>query len=264
MKSPIRYFGGKGNMYNEISSRFPKDTDYKTYIEPYGGSAAMLLSRPLSGHAEIYNDIYDNVYSLMKCLSDNTLYEQLKFKCDLALYSSKVRKEYKVKLKEHGLSLVDRAFYFWYVNRTSHGGIGGWSVATVIRRNMSKSTSDFLSCIDRMQQLHDRFSAVIIENTDAIELMNKFNYTNVFIYADPPYHHDTRGSARYACDYTNENHEKFIDCVMGLSSKILISGYSCKAYERLEQKFTREDFEVKTIDGNNDSKTKIESLWKNY
>ena len=250
-------------MFNEILEHFPKDTDYKVYLEPYGGSAAMLLARPLTGHIEIYNDIYENVYSLFKCLSDKSLFEQLRLKCELAIYSAQLRKEYKEKLKEQ-LDLLERAYYFWYVNRTSHNGIGGFSVNCCVRRKMSKATSDFLSCIERMPELHDRLSAVIIEQRDAIEIIEKYNQSNVFIYADPPYHHDTRGTHRYVHDYTDEQHEQFIDAVLASDAKVLISGYACKAYERLEPKFTRIDFEVKTIDGTFEKKTKVESLWKNY
>jgi DNA adenine methylase len=263
MKSPIKYFGGKGNMFNEIKVHFPADDQYKVYVEPFGGSAAMLLARPLTGHVEIYNDIFENVYSLFKCLSDKALFEELKAKCDLAIYSAQIRKEYKEKLKDQ-LGLVERAYYYWYVNRTSHNGIGGWSVNCCIRRKMSKATSDFLSCIDRLPELHDRLSAVIIENRDAVELMKKYDQSNVFIYADPPYHHETRGTHRYVHDYTDEQHESFIDACLASNAKVLISGYACKPYERLETKFKRFDFDVKTIDGTFEKKTKVESLWKNY
>lgn len=263
IQSPLRYFGGKGNLVDKISKYFPPSATYKLYIEPYGGSAAMLLDRPL-GHVEIYNDIYENVYSLFKCLSDAELFAQFKHKCDIVLYSAQLRVEYKQKLKEQ-LSILDRAFYFWYVNRTSHNGIGGWSSHSAIRRKMSKATSDFLSCIDRMQELHDRLSAVIIEKKDAIELINKYNSSDAFIYADPPYHHDTRGATRYVHDYTDEQHEQFIDTVITSNAKILISGYECDAYKRLESSgFRRIDFTVNTVDGNLDAKQKIESLWLNY
>ena len=250
-------------MFNEILEHFPADSEYKIYLEPYGGSGAMLLSRPLSGHVEIYNDIYENVYSLFKCLSDKALFDELKARCDLALYSSQLRAEYKEKLKEK-LSLPERAYYYWYVNRSSHNGVGGWSVNCCVRRKMSKATSDFLSCIDRMGELHDRLSAVIIENRDAIKLIKKYDQSNVFIYCDPPYHHDTRGSSRYVHDYTDEQHEEFIDACLASQAKILVSGYACPAYVRLETKFKRIDFEVNTIDGTFEKKTKVESLWKNY
>lgn len=261
MKPPIKYFGGKSTMISKIIPHFPLDSHYNIYLEPYGGSGALLLSRPLTGHVEIYNDINENVYSLFKCLVDPELFIEFKNKCDLALYSAQLRKEYKEKLKGK-LSVVDRAYYFWYVNRSSHNGIGGWSITCCIRRNMSKSTSDFLSNIDRLKKLHDRLSAVIIEKRDAIELMKKYNDPTVFVYADPPYHLSTRGNTRYEHDYTIEDHEKFINCVLELKSKVLISGYNNSEYGLLEKKFSRIDF--KTTTGTQQKKTKVESLWKNY
>lgn len=264
MRSPLKYFGGKNNMINKIIPHFPKDNEYKIYLEPYGGSAAILLSRSLNSHAEIYNDIYENVYSLFKCISDKTLFEEFRNKCELSLYSAQFRKEYKEKLKEKGLSILDRAFFFWYVNRTSFNGVGGWTANCYIRRKMSKSTSDFLSAIERLPELHDRLSSVIIENKDAIDLIETYDKSDVFMYLDPPYHQDTRGATRYIHDYTNEQHEKFIDSVLKSKAKILISGYECKAYKRLEPIFTKIKFDVKTMSGDYKKKISTEVLWKNY
>ena len=263
MKPAIKSFGGKSGMIHELTSHFPEWASYDIFIDAFGGSGAVTLSQPL-GKIEIYNDIDKNIYSVYKAISDPTLFEEFKQKCDLSLYMEDLRKEFKQKIKDPSISLVERAFMFWYINRVSHNGIGGFSTTGCIRRNMSKSTSDFLSSIDRLKEMHDRFSSIIVENRDAIKLMEKYNQDNVFVYSDPPYHHDTRGSTRYACDYTDEQHEQFIDCVLKLKSKVLISGYECDQYKRLEPKFKRVDFQVKTIDGNFNPKTKTESLWKNY
>lgn len=264
IKAPIKYFGGKGGMYKEIIKYFPAPESYHIYCEPFGGSASILLSQPL-GHVEMYNDIYQNVYCLYSVLSNKESFLRFKEKCDLAIYSEHLREEFKFKLKTKiDLTAIDRAFYYWYVNRTSHNGIGGFSTNCYIRRNMSKSTSDFLSCVDRLRELHDRLSAVIILNQDALELIKNRDAKNVFFYIDSPYHHSTRTSARYECDFSNEQHEQLIDILLNLKGKALVSGYICDAYKRLETKFKRIDFPVKTVSGTFEKKTKIESLWKNY
>ena len=46
---------------------------------------------------------------------------------------------------------------------------------------MSKSVSDFLSAIDRLDEIHDRLSKVIVTNCDGIDLIEKYNTENVFI-----------------------------------------------------------------------------------
>jgi len=43
MNAPIKYFGGKGTMFNEIIKYFPDPSTYNTYIEPFGGSYSIGL-----------------------------------------------------------------------------------------------------------------------------------------------------------------------------------------------------------------------------
>lgn len=263
MNAPIRYYGSKGGFYNKIIEHFPK-TPYDTYVEPFAGTFIIGLKKPIT-KVEVYNDLNSNVYSLYKVISDRELFQQFKQKCDLALYCEELRKECKETLKDEDLTLVDRAFNFFYVNRTSHNGIGGFSMNTHVRRGMSKAVSDFLSSIDRLPELHDRLSKVIITNTDGIKLINKYNNPNTLLYCDPPYHWSTRTDARYEFDMNDEDQERFIDSVINSKSKILISGYECELYNKLtDNGFTKHSFEVKTMDGNFKKKTKIETLWKNY
>lgn len=264
MKSPIKYFGGKGTMFKNIMDNFPNQSEYDIYLEPFGGSFSVGLHREPYG-TEIYNDLEKNVYSLYMVLSNPDLFTKFKEKCDLVFYSDDIRKSFKELLKDDTIDIVDRAFYFFYVNRTSHNGVGGYSMNTVIRRTTSKSVSDFLSSIDRLPELHDRLSRVIVSNTDGIELIKRYNDERTFIYCDPPYEQSTRTNARYKVDMDRDGHELFLTTVIESKAKILISGYDCDLYNILtENGFTKVDFEVKTISGNFTPKTKVETLWKNY
>lgn len=264
MNSPIKYFGGKGNMFNKIIEYFPKKKEYNTYIEPFGGSYSIGLKKdPVA--IEIYNDMDKNVYSLYKVLSDPIMFKEFKRNCDLVLYAEDIRSEHIKKLKDETISMVDRAFSFFYVNRTSHNGVGGFSKNTYVRRSMSKSVSDFLSAIDRLPELHDRLSKIIVTNTDGMGLIRKFNRENVFMYCDPPYEQSTRTSTRYKVDMDRSEHLDFLDAVMVSDAKILISGYDCELYDVLgENGFKKASFEVKTITGNFKPKTKTEYLFYNY
>jgi len=264
MNSPIKYFGGKGTMFNSIIEYFPKKKEYNTYIEPFGGSYSIGLKKdPVE--IEIYNDMDQNVYSLYKVLSDPVMYKEFKRNCDLVFYSEDIRSEHIKNLKDETISMVERAFSFFYVNRTSHNGVGGFSKNTYIRRGMSKSVSDFLSAIDRLPELHDRLSKIIVTNMDGMKLIRKFNRENVFMYCDPPYEQSTRTSTRYNVDMDRAAHVDFLEAVIESKSKILISGYHCDLYDQLmDNGFQRVSFEVKTIDGNFKPKTKTEYLYYNY
>lgn len=259
--SPIKYFGGKGTMFNKIFEYFPEE--YSTYVEPFAGSFSLGLKQ--SCPIEVYNDLEQNVYTLYKVISDPILFEKFKFLADLYPYSQDFRQEFKDKLKKNvDLSEIDRAFYFFYVNRTSHNGVGGFSVNNVIRRNMSKSSSDYLSAVDRLLDLHHRLSKVIVLNKDGIEIIKKYNSSNTLIYCDPPYHHTTRTSTRYKQDMDNNTQLVFLETVNKSNSKILISGYKNEVYDEYLKDWEEINFEVKTISGKFEKKTKIETLWRNY
>lgn len=273
MNPPIRYFGGKNGMASKILKYFPKEDSYDTYIEPFGGSFGVALHNPNIPPIEIYNDLDNNVYSLFLTLVDNEMFEQFRKLCDCIIYSENVRKTFKQDLKEipfnedDKLSIVHRAFKFFYVNRTSRNGIGGFSINTCVRRSMSKSCSDLLSTIEGLPKLHDRLSKVIVTNQDGIKLINKYSQReDVFIYADPPYHQSTCTETRYNVDMNDDEQERFIDECVNAKCKILISGYDCDAYKRLEENgFIKIKFIVHTMSGNRKTKKdKVEYLWMNY
>ena len=266
MQSLIRYFGGKGNgLCRIIYQFFPAKSEYEVYVEPFGGGANLLLYKEPFG-VEIYNDLEKNVYSLFKVLSNKDLFLKFREICELSYYSADLRNEYKKDLKDDKLDILERAYKFFYINRTSVNGVGGFSVATCIRRNMSKPVSDLLSTVDDLPAFHNRLSRVVIENTDGIDLISHYDRPKVFIYADPPYAHETRTDARYTVDMNDEQQKKLIDVLLRLKhAKVLLSGYDCKEYDKLVRNgWDKIKFKVKTQDGNRRPKIKTEILWKNY
>ena len=256
MNSPIKYYGGKTYMTDIIKNHFPKQ--YNVYVQGFGGGASLLFSKNQE-KCQIYNDLGKNVYSLFKTLSDKEMFLQLKQKLDLTYYSSDLRKQFKQKLKEDNLSLLQRAYCFIYVNRSSFNGVGGFSTNLITRRNMSKSVSDYLSMIDYLPQIHNRLSSVIVENRDIFELIPKYDSKETFFYLDPPYVHETRSSTTsYEQQMTNEQHEQLINLINNSKGMFLISGYYHPIYDNLRN-FNRIDFESP-----NSGSDSIETLWFNY
>lgn len=266
MNAPIKYFGGKNGMFGKILPHFPNKEEYTTYIEPFGGSYAIGFHMDHVPMVEIYNDMNNNVYTLYKVLADKEKFAQFKQMCDLYPYSEQFRYDFKEKLKQDDITDVERAFSFFYVNRTSHNGIGGLSVNMVVRRNMCKSISDYLSAVDNLEAFHQRMSRMVIMHRDGVELMRRYrNYEDVFMYCDPPYVQETRGETRYETDMDDEGHKRFVDECIESKAKLLISGYDNELYAKLtDNGFTRVDFEVNAVDGTPKKKKKTESLWKNY
>ena len=264
MRSCIRYFGGKGTFADKILEYFPKDYEKMTYLEPFFGSGALLFHKNRS-NVEIINDLDDNIYSLFKVMIDKNLFEKFKNMCDLTPYSEKLLKEYTQSLKTE-LDIVERAYKYFYCNRVSYNGLGGFSASGVVRRNMSKSVSDYLSSIDGLYNTHDRLSGVVVHNTDALGLIQKWDKENTFIYSDSPYANETRSAGRYKHDMTNDDQDKYLNVLLNIKfAKILISGYNCDRYSVLENNgWKRIDMEIKTQNNNRKGKSKVESLWFNY
>jgi site-specific DNA-adenine methylase len=71
LKAPFPYFGGKSKIANEVWARFG---DVKNYVEPFCGSAAMLLARPdYAGQTETINDadgLVSNFYRALQAAPD--------------------------------------------------------------------------------------------------------------------------------------------------------------------------------------------------
>lgn len=257
MKSPIKYYGGKSYMTKIILEQFPKD--YEIYVEGFGGGASVLFSKEKSP-LEVYNDLGENVYSLFLILSDKQKFYELKEKLELTYYSEEIREKFKFDLKLKNLSVEERAYKFLYVNRTSFNGVGGFSSTLLVRRNMSKSTSDYLSMIDKLPEIHNRLSSVIIEHKDIFELLEKYNKENVFMYLDPPYVHSTRKSTQqYEVEMSDEEHKKLCEMLLNFKGKVLLSGYDNDIYKILDSKFTKMSF-----NSPNSNSESIETLWRNY
>ena len=244
-------------MTNIIIEQFPKD--YEVYVEGFGGGASVLFEKEKTP-LEVYNDLGENVYSLFKVLSDKEMFNRLKEKLDLTYYSEELRNEYKQDLKRNDLTLEDRAYKFIFVNRSSFNGVGGFSTTMLARRNMSKSTSDYLSMIDKLPEIHNRLSSVIIEHKDIMDLLDKYDKETTFMYLDPPYVKETRLSNQtYEVEMSNEEHIKMCERLLSFKGKILLSGYDNELYKILDSKFNKLSFESP-----NANSSAIECLWKNY
>lgn len=62
----LRYHGGKWRLAPWIIQHFPP---HRTYVEPYGGAASVLMRKPRS-YAEVYNDLDGEVCSLFRVLRE--------------------------------------------------------------------------------------------------------------------------------------------------------------------------------------------------
>ena len=266
-KAPIAWFGGKYYLARWIIEQIP---EHRVYIEPFGGMANVLLKKQLS-EVEVFNDLDGRVVNFFRVIRDHTSFHELKRRCELTPYS---REEFS-KLCEtpEPNDPIGRAWWFFVRCRQARGGLGlskitkkAWATSTRTRRQMPEPVSKYLSAIDGLEAVADRFRHVVIEQMPAIELIKKYDKPDVLFYCDPPYPGSTRSGGRadmYAVEMTDTEHEGLLKTLNTCASKVMISSYDSDLYQCHLGQWRRADKSMH-VQFSNSGGDRSELLWMNF
>ena len=105
-----------------------------------------------------------------------------------------------------------------------------------------------------------RLKDVQIENRPALDIIRRFNFDNVLIYADPPYLLDTRGGKQYRHEMTEQDHLDLLAALLQHKGPVILSGYPSEMYDRELKSWNR--IERKSYNQNADPRTEV--LWFNF
>ena len=160
-------------------SFFPQ---HHSYLEPFLGSGAVLFNKPRS-HIETVNDLDGNVVNLFRWIREDP--ERLAREIYLTPYSREV---YKHAFDEKPEDSFQKAVNFYIRLNMGHGfrTTGKKSDG----RTMYKAGKDLMLrrtgaiSLKKIMQAAERLRGVQIEQMPATELIQRFNYSNVLIYAD--------------------------------------------------------------------------------
>lgn len=261
---PFRWYGGKYSHLDFILPQLPKT---EQYIEPFGGSAAVLINREASP-VETYNDIDGDVVNFFKVLRENR--DELLEKIALTPFSREELTKAVEKKNDDDLSDIERARLFFVRAGQTRSGLaqeatpGRWAYCkSTSRRNMSGAVSRWHGRLDQLYDVADRLRRVQIENKPATEVIERHDDENSLFYLDPPYPHEIRGDTNsYGHEMTDDDHRELAEAVKNCEGKVAISGYQCDLYNELFGDWNRVDGEVKTMHTTKDQRQ--ESLWLNY
>jgi len=230
MRSPILWFGGKGNMVAKLLPLI-KEIQHHTYVEPFGGGASLLLAKPPSP-VEVYNDLDQGLVGFFRVLRDPVQFAEFHRLVSLTQYS---RAEY-----YHARDTwateddpVQRA-YLWYVTaRQSFSGCFGssWSLAvTCSGRGMACTASKWLSAVERLPEVVERLLRVQVECHDWRQILDTYDRPGTLFYLDPPYVMSTRSAGGYAHELTADDHRELVERLPDLSGQWVLSGYESPLY----------------------------------
>ena len=262
--SPLKWYGGKFYIVNEILKYIPK---HQCYVEPFFGSGQVFFKKP-KAMVEVINDIDLNVYSFFKVLANDSLFNEFIKKVYLLYAHRKIFEEQKRIMENDNANIVDKAVAFFYIVYLGFNAkVYCNSYATGTERNKAMNLN---SAKRRLFFAHERLRDVFVECKDWKEIVKQYDSNDTFIYMDPPYLQDTRKTFNdYLHEMSNEQHQELVDILLTLKSKVMLSGYANPIYEKLEQQgWIRIDIDTYCW-ATNAKQTRfkdkrIESLWINY
>lgn len=239
--------GNKTSVLHILYALFP--LNYERYIEPFGGSGAVLLGKKKTDKFEVYNDFNHNLVNLFRCMRDSPL----AFIKELGFYPLNSRDDFNVirdffkhekfndKYLDEEVNLTKiilpelktnevielysklkndydlrRAVMFLKLLRYSYSS-GGKSFAC-----QPFSVASLFSLIE---QVSKRLENTVIESQDFEVLIKHYDRENAFFYCDPPYY---SSEYVYQCGFTWEDHLRLRNLLKKTQGKWLVSYNDCK------------------------------------
>jgi len=266
VRAPFGYAGGKSKCLDKILPHLP----YRdAYIEPFGGSGAVLLARQPS-KLEVFNDRYAGVVAFYRCLHDKDLVDKLIERLSFLIYA---REEFiwcKDTWKNCGDN-VERAARWYYMHIFSFSNKGRHFGRSI--KSKHTGVSKIENHIKDFHIIHNRIKNVLIENQDWRQILKDFDSPNVVFYMDPPYLEVSGGV--YTHSMLNNEHKEMLDRIFTLDGFVAVSGYANDLYDSYawnnryvwEQlvtikglAFTEENRKL-NLDDSNKRQTSEEVLW---
>ena len=252
IRTPISWVGNKTSILPVIYKNFP--LHYERYIEPFGGSGAVLLGKQKPDKFEVYNDYNKNLVNLFRCMRERPMsfikelgfltlnarddfmvirdfFKKEKFdtrflseETELTkiilpeILSEEIAELYTKSIQDYDLR---RAVMFLKLLRYSYSS-GGKSFAS-----QPFSVATLFSLID---QLSKRLEYTVIENQDFEVLIKHYDRENSFFYCDPPYF---TSEYMYDCDFVWDDHVRLFQTLHDIKGKFLVSYNDCKEIREL-------------------------------
>jgi len=257
------YYGGKFSHLNWLLPLLPP---CHHYVEPFGGSAAVLLNREPSP-LETYNDIDGEVVNFFRVLRDQK--ERLIEAIGLTPFS---REEFYRALTANPAELSDleRARLFYVRARQARTGLaqtaslGRWANCKLTTRNgMAGVVSRWLGAIEDLPAIALRLLRVQIENRPALEVIRLYDDPRTLFYCDPPYPHSARGDSKaYGFEMSDEEHRELAAALHNIRGMAAVSGYRCDLLDELYKDWRCHEAPAKNC--HSVKKPRREALWTNY
>lgn len=257
----LRYHGGKWLLAPWIIEHFPP---HRVYVEPFGGAGSVLLRKQRS-YGEVYNELDGEIVNLFRVARERG--NELIAAMELTPFA---RDEFVQSYEpsddpvEQARRTVARAFM-------GFGSAAACGSNTGFRANSNRSGTtparDWGNFPDSFTIVVQRLRGVVIENRDAVDVVQQHDSPTTLHYVDPPYVHSTRsdkkrGSAtghEYKFEMSDDDHRRLAAVLHGLKGMVVLSGYPSTLYDELYGDWARIERPA-LADG---ARPRTEVLWLN-
>ena len=257
MNAVFKYPGSKWNIARWIIDHFPP---HHSYLEPYFGSGAVLFTKERS-NIETVNDINGDIINLFEWIRKDP--ERLAREIYWTPYARDI---YERAWRDSQLSgdSFERAVSLYTRMMMGHGfRVTGEKVGwknDVKGREKAYAASQWCQAPNNIMEAAERLRGVQIENRPALDLIRRFQFPNVLIYADPPYLLSLRHGKQYAVEMTDDEHAELLDALRRHPGPALISGYDSPLYADMLSTWHKET--ISTTDQL--ARRREEVLWMNF
>lgn len=257
---PFAYYGSKMTIAERIVRLLPA---HGHYVEPFAGSASVLLAKPRS-KMETLNDIDGELVNFWRTLRDRP--DDLIRVCTLTPHA---RAEVEL-AKEPADDPLERARRKWVLlTQTINPTRPNWQRR--INPSVKVSGPEYLArYVGRMVPIVSRLAGVSLECCPALDVIKEYgDYPDVAIYADPPYVEGTRDDNAYAADMrTEEEHRALFVALHSCKAAVVLSGYDSELYRDLYEDWDATSTETISLRGvtKKESRSRTgrrEMIWSN-
>ena len=207
--SPLRYPGGKGQMYDTIV-QILQDNHLEScnYIEPFAGGAGVALKLLSNGIVKsiTLNDFDLSIYAFWYSI----LYDTERFIrkiITVEINMQEWKKQRIIQLEKENVPLFDLGFSTFFLNRTNRSGIikggviGGKNQDSFYKMDCRFNKKRLIALIEKISTLKDK---ITIYNLDAEDFIIQVKQKNSFYFIDPPYF--CKGKQLYTNFFKPEDH----------------------------------------------------------
>ena len=261
MKTPVSWVGNKSAILHILYSLFP--LKYERYIEPFGGSGAVLLGKPVPDKFEVYNDYNRNLVTLFRCMRDRpvALIKELGFlnlnsRDDFMFLKKFFQQEVfsdEFLSEEHELTTIllpeaqaEELKVLRQRTMDDHDTRRAAMFLKLIRYSYSSGCESYCckpfsirSLFGLIQEVTKRLDNVVIENQDFETLIKHYDRPESFFYCDPPY---VSSEYIYECGFCWEDHVRLRDTLAEAKGKWLVSYNDCPEIRKLYAGYEMFDF----------------------